>query len=427
MNILKNKRLFTLVKALVILFLLSSCAAHKIEKELDKQGEENDYFRGLVVYNTKNGKEIINYNGNKYFTPASNTKLFTFYTAFKTFRDSVTGLQYARKKDSLIIKGTADPTFLYGFENSKTLGFLKDQNSNIYLVDENIAEDSYGSGWAWDDYIYDYMPEKSLFPIYGNVVKINKIKDQINIVPDLFKDDIVIDASAEKRRDYDKNVFYVKPGEEIEDRIIPFKTSNQLLADLLGKEIGKKIVVIPPKEDYKFWDLKSVRYDSVYKQMLYVSDNFIAEQLMLQVGNVVDSTYSVSAAIDYSLEHYLKGIPQKPRWVDGSGLSRYNLFTPESLVFLLKKIYNEVPHEKLFDYFPVGGQSGTLKNYYKNERPYIHAKSGTLSNNYNLSGYLVTKKGTVLIFSFMNNHYQGSSVNRKKEMEKVFLKLYNSY
>ena len=271
------------------------------------------------------------------------------------------------------------------------------------------------------------MPEKSLFPIYGNIVKIDKTKDSIKIVPSLFKDDIVADPDADKRRDYDKNIFYVKPQDEFKDRSVPFKTSNQLSADLLGEEIGKKIVLITPKEDYKFWDLKSVRYDSVYKEMLYVSDNFIAEQLMLQVGNAVDSTYSVSHAIDYSLKNYLKGIPQKPRWVDGSGLSRYNLFTPESLVFLLKKMYKEIPHEKLFDYLPVGGQSGTLKNYYRNERPYIHAKSGTLSNNYNLSGYLITKKGTVLIFSFMNNHYQGSSTERKKEMEKVFLKLYNSY
>ena len=161
--------------------------------------------------------------------------------------------------------------------------------------------------------------------------------------------------------------------------------------------------------------------------MLEESDNFIAEQLMLQVGNKVDSVYSVRRAIFYSLDNYLKEIPQKPRWVDGSGLSRYNLFTPESLVFLLKKMHREIPEEKLLSYFAIGGKSGTLKNYYKNEKPYIYAKSGTLSNNYNLSGYLKTKKGTILIFSYMNNHYQGSSVVRKREMEKFFLQLYEKY
>ena len=161
--------------------------------------------------------------------------------------------------------------------------------------------------------------------------------------------------------------------------------------------------------------------------MLVDTDNFIAEQLLLQVGNEVDSSYSVRSAIKYALTNYLKDIPQKPRWVDGSGLSRYNLFTPESLVFLLTKMYREIPKYKLLSYFPVGGVSGTLKNYYKNEIPYIYAKSGTLSNNHNLSGYLITKKGKILIFSYMNNHYQGSSTLRKKEMERIFKQFYETY
>ena len=32
------------------------------------------------------------------------------------------------------------------------------------------------------------------------------------------------------------------------------------------------------------------------------------------------------------LENQLKDIKQQPRWVDGSGLSRYNLFSPMSFV-----------------------------------------------------------------------------------------------
>ena len=176
-----------------------------------------------------------------------------------------------------------------------------------------------------------------------------------------------------------------------------------------------------------FVELKSVAYDSLYTKMLVESDNFIAEQLLLQVGNQVDSSYSVKKAIQYALNNYFQDIPQKPRWVDGSGLSRYNLFTPESLVYLLTKMYREIPREKLLSYFPVGGVSGTLENYYKMKKPFIYAKSGTLSNNHNLSGYLIAKKGKVLIFSYMNNHYQGSSVIRKREMEVLFNELYDAY
>ena len=426
MNILKINVPFKIL--LLILAINSSCSiTKKIEHELANQSEINNYFRGLVVYNPKTNKELINFNGNKYFTPASNTKLFTFYSAYRTFKDSVTGFKYVISNDSLIIKGTADPSFLYGFDQSRTLEFLKNKSQNIYIIDENIAESSYGLGWAWDDYPYYYMPEKNLFPIYGNIIKLSKKGDSISVLPQFFNKSTKINDRVKLRRDVDKNNFYVKSDIELDERQIPFKTSNQLIADLLSDEIGKKVVLIPSNKIYNFKEFKSVKYDSLYKQLLVDSDNFIAEQLMLQVGNKVDSVFSVAKAIDYSLKNYLLDIPQKPRWVDGSGLSRYNLFTPESLVYLLTKMYREIPTEKLFAYLPVGGDSGTLKNYYKNEKPYIYAKSGTLSNNYNLSGFLVTKKGTVLIFSFMNNHYQGSSSNRKNEMNDFLKKLYNKY
>lgn len=412
---------------LIILTLISCSTTKQIERNLEKQSEVNNYFRGFVVYNTKTNKEVINYNGAKYFTPASNTKLFTFYSAYRTFKDSVTGFEYDILKDSLIIKGTADPSLLYGFEESKTIEFLKNTKQNVYLVDKTIDEPPLGLGWAWDDYAYYYMPEKNQFPIYGNIIKLSKSKDSITVIPNFFKKKIKIKDQIFKRRDLNKNKFYIKRSTEVDKREIPFKTSNQLVADLLSDEIGKKVVLIPSSKAYNFKEFKSVKYDSLYKKLLVISDNFIAEQLMLQVGNEVDSVYSVKRGIAYSIENYLQGIPQKPRWVDGSGLSRYNLFTPESNVFLLKKMYKEIPTKKLFSYFPVGGKSGTIKNYYKNGEPYIYAKSGTLSNNYSLSGYLVTKKGTVLIFSYMNNHFKGSSSNRKKEMNEFFMQLYEKY
>ena len=86
-----------------------------------------------------------------------------------------------------------------------------------------------------------------------------------------------------------------------------------------------------------------------------------------------------------------------------------------------------IPKEKLFEFLPNGGESGTLKNYFKKDKPYIFAKRGTLSNNHNISGYLKTKSGKILIFSYMNNHYMGSSTDRKIEMEKVFKSLYENY
>jgi len=113
--------------------------------------------------------------------------------------------------------------------------------------------------------------------------------------------------------------------------------------------------------------------------------------------------------------------------VDGSGLSRYNLITPRTLVTILDKILKELPREGLFKLLPAGGKEGTLKNWYASDIPYIFAKSGSLRNNYSLSGYLKTKSGKLMIFSFMNNNYVASSSEIKKAMEKMFLEIRNSY
>ena len=61
------------------------------------------------------------------------------------------------------------------------------------------------------------------------------------------------------------------------------------------------------------------------------------------------------------------------------------------------------------------------------KKPYVYAKSGTLSNNYSLSGYLITKKNTFVIFSYMNNHYKLPTSEVKKEIQRTLEKIYNSY
>ena len=65
--------------------------------------------------------------------------------------------------------------------------------------------------------------------------------------------------------------------------------------------------------------------------------------------------------------------------------------------------------------------------YYKNDPPYIYGKTGTLSNNHSLSGYLITKKGRTFIFSFMCNNYPGSVSTARVWMEKILKDIYLHY
>jgi len=121
--------------------------------------------------------------------------------------------------------------------------------------------------------------------------------------------------------------------------------------------------------------------------------------------------------IDTLLNTDLKDVPQRPKWVDGCGLSRYNLFTPQDFVYILNKIKNEFGLERIKNILPTGG-TGTITSYYKKENGYIFVKTGTLSNNCALSGYLYTKKGKLLIFSVLTNNYTGSATPVRKATEK---------
>ena len=125
---------------------------------------------------------------------------------------------------------------------------------------------------------------------------------------------------------------------------------------------------------------------------------------------------SVEAMIDTLLATDLKDIPQKPRWVDGSGLSRYNLFSPQSFVYLLNKMKNEFGMERLKAILPTGG-TGTFKNYFQKDSGYIYAKTGSLSNHIAISGYLQTKKGRWIIFSILTNQFQGSATKVRRAEE----------
>jgi D-alanyl-D-alanine carboxypeptidase/D-alanyl-D-alanine-endopeptidase (penicillin-binding protein 4) len=161
--------------------------------------------------------------------------------------------------------------------------------------------------------------------------------------------------------------------------------------------------------------------------MLLPSDNFIAEQLLLTYAAENNQPMNTSSIIDYISKNHLTDLPEKPQWVDGSGLSRQNLFSPADMVKLCEKIYDEVNNEeRLFGLLPQGG-TGTLRNYFKADKPFIFAKTGSLSNNHSLSGYLKTNSGKTMIFSFMNNNFVNPTGEIRKEMERILTLIHEKY
>ena len=77
---------------------------------------------------------------------------------------------------------------------------------------------------------------------------------------------------------------------------------------------------------------------------------------------------------------------------------------------------NEFGLERLKVILPTGGQ-GTLKNYYNSDSSFIYAKTGSLSNQIALSGFLITKKNKLLVFSILTNNAIGDGWKVRRAYE----------
>ncbi len=427
---------------LLSVLLLLSCATGKdLERQLEKSFSDTEdllpWFRGIMIYEPATQKVIFEHNSQKYFTPASTTKLLTFYAGLKLLKDSVPALQYTISNDTLYFSGTGDPTFLHPeFNSSRIFNFLKSAPESLVLVSPEAPEKAFGPGWAWDDYNYGFSAERSSFPIYGNVVSFESTPDSLTVVPSYFHNRLEVDTTGtlkRVRRSERTNSFRIPLfGTSAFQQKVPFITSAKLIVELLSDTLQREVTITQDLPT----DLKleqktfSQPVDSIYKKILQDSDNLFAEQLLLIASGEISDTLRTEIVIDHMKQEYLDEMPDDLQWVDGSGLSRYNLTTPRNMVWLLARIYEEVEQERLFQLLPAGGVSGTIKNEYAapaGKPPFVFAKTGTMKNNHSLSGYLVTASGKVLIFSFMNSNYAVPTAEVKARMDHVLRTLYLNY
>jgi D-alanyl-D-alanine carboxypeptidase/D-alanyl-D-alanine-endopeptidase (penicillin-binding protein 4) len=354
---LKNKlmKIKMLIWALISLLSIESLAAknippRKILKMFRKSEVLKQQFTGFALYDLEKRKMLVELNSDKYFTPASNTKLFTFYAGLKLLKDSIAGLHYVESGDSLIFWGTADPSFLNReLREQKVLKNLSSSKKNLYWSTGLYNGDFYGMGWSYDDYNDYYQPEISEFPIYGNVVFFSKKNNALNTYPEIVNGG-QITLQTEKtssstrfriRRNLFNNEFHI-PNTAIPsnfNQTVPFKVSEQVVSELLKQSFPNFSGTTSQKKpmDAKTW--YSVPSDTLFRAMLLPSDNFIAEHILLNIAATKGMEMNTSLVIEHVTKNYLSDLPDKPLWVDGSGLSRQNLFTKVVYLANLKDSY----------------------------------------------------------------------------------------
>ena len=462
----------TLIICLLFTLLLPSCAifnsrahrsAQKIKREVAHSPTFSKAFTGFTLLDPSTGKTLADYNGERYFTPASNTKIFTLATCLEVLGDSVPGLRAAAYKSGQetinYLKPTGDPTFLHPeFAAWKSVyQYLKNCSGPTILDLAHFDAGRFGPGWAWDDYNEDYSPERSPMPVFGNTIKVQKVDSSWQFFPfnspdkwgwNLFREGTIRDLPDYKAplREEDSNIIYLSKDVFIESGFsaqIPFLPRPYVVLDLLKDTTGNNNITILEsflKEENEAQDhsipeslpwhtIYSTPLDTVLRRMMYHSDNFIAEQMLIVCSSAKFDLLQQDSIMQWMLDSTLYTLPQQPKWVDGSGLSRYNLMTPQSIAQVLQKLWKDQAHERILSLFPAGGVSGTLSGWYggRDGKPYVFAKTGSMGGVHCLSGYVVCKSGKTLIFSFMHNNFKGSNRAWKVEMQHILEQIRDAF
>ena len=428
-----------------LLFIFSSCS---IEKQIAKSAKADILTAkaletahiGISIFDPVANKYLYNFQGDKYFVPASNTKIPTCYAAMKYLSDSLVGAWVKENDTTISVIPSGDPTLLHpDFTTNRVIDYLQKQTKNIYISNRNWEDDGLGSGWSWNDYNASYMAERSPMPIYGNVIKwIQEIDDSTKpaIIYSIPEVDWTVNFAEDKKnnqfdvlRDMGTNTYTLYEGKEKKTEMsIPFYTNGlQSTIELLEEPVGKKVFISADRQTKNgFKAIHSQPTDSLLKPMMHRSDNFFAEQSLLMVSNERLGVMNDQKIIDTLLKLDFKDLPQKPRWVDGSGLSRYNLFTPQDFIAILNKMKNEFGMERIKVILPTSGE-GTISSYYKTSAGYIYGKTGTLSGVVAFSGFLYTKKGKLLIFSTLVNNHHASATDVRRAVEKFLVGVRERY
>lgn len=420
-------------------------------KQMDEEPRYQEAFTGFFLADALTGEVILERDADKLFTPASNTKLLTFATVLEWLpQDSLPTVAYAYEADTLRLWGLAYPELAADASsyNERIREFIASWPGTVEVnLHGYVSLPRFGDGWMWDDYNYAFARERSGMPLYRNMAQVIRLPDtmytrkngstftsiRFNALPDF----VVAQPSAYMAQGYltraeTSNRFYASAKTPIGDTLYApmHSTANlvtQLLEDWTGKTVRYHNKPLPSDWGTRTWN--GEHRDTLLMQMMLPSDNFLAEQLLLQAGLYAKELTDVKQVLAKAQEEVLQISKEDLKWADGSGISHYNMVTPRALGMLIQRLSAKHGIDYLINFLPAGGESGTISDWYEGPagRPYVYAKTGTLRHNHCLTGLLQAKSGRWLAFSFMNNHFRGGSKAYKEAMEKTLALIRETY
>ena len=113
--------------------------------------------------------------------------------------------------------------------------------------------------------------------------------------------------------------------------------------------------------------------------------------------------------------------------VDGSGLSRRDAVAPDTLIAVLRRMWDPTGASPWMNSLPIAGMDGTLAGRMTGTAAAgnVRAKTGTMSNIRALAGYVRTKDGEPLAFAIIVNNFEGPGAAAVDAIDRVAVMLAN--
>ncbi|BAY32743.1 D-alanyl-D-alanine carboxypeptidase/D-alanyl-D-alanine-endopeptidase [Nostoc carneum NIES-2107] len=418
---------------------------------------------GILVQSISSGQTLYSRDAQKYFTPASNTKLLTTAAALQQLgtnfriRTSI----YQNANGVLRVVGRGDPSLS---DNQLQTLAQQLQKKGITQIKQLIADDSYIQGdivnstWEWEDVQSDYGAPIGSFILNENIFSLKLIPQTIGKPLQITWNDTneaarwrIVNQSTTVNKNQENNINVTRDltgtvlriqGQLAQDSqsylvTLPVVDPNyyflRSFRTVLAKQninLGQTLVLNGGSNQQEIAAVDSPPLSELIKVTLEDSNNLYAEALLRALAIKQPRVQDKSTA-DIGLEVLKTSLtqlgvdPTTYFLVDGSGLSRRNLISPEALVQTLRLIA-KTPNSAIYRAaLPVAGKSGTLKNRFRNTpaEGIVQAKTGTLTGAVSLSGYINGTKYEPLVFSIMVNQSEQPVRNLRPAIDDIVVLL----
>ena len=467
-----NKRHSTIL--LLFLCAVALQAAEPLEKRVAAALAKTKGFWGMKAVSLTTGNMLVEHNADRFFVPASNTKLFSTAMALMRLGPDYRFVTTVRTEgDDLVLFGGGDPSIAarkYPYDKDEPQG---DALAGIRQLAAQVAAsgigavkgdvigddtawpfDPYPDGWSQDDMLFEYGAPVSALTINDNAFRITlTLSDPPGIVlnPALeyytIHNQVRRGAQGRVRYDRDSGSRELRLSGVVTDggwsQILAIDDPALYAARALKEELERRGIAVTGTARARHRRLGEARTPEsgtiVAKRISpplagllqvvdKVSQNLHAEIMLREVGRVTRGEATVAAGVE-EMKLFLQeaGVERDQyRFVDGSGLSRLTLVSPDTIYRLLRHMHGSKYRDAWIALLPIGGEDGTLIGRFKNnkiEAKRIHAKTGTLSHVSGLSGYVDSIKYGRVVFSLLINNYNDPPAEIRKVMDDIALML----